>query len=413
MCRVSITDVSKLAHALGEARRARIALPIAIGGRALLSLSAISTGDGGGPFDIVSVLSLATAAAAAIVLALCDAALIRGREWLGRILRVFIWVAVFATLIDAWHAAHVVFDTVASGRVVGPNTPLAVDEIFVLIFALTSWVVLLIVYRARKALSAPLSVRDKQILATARAMSLAPQIAFRNLVALVLAASFITALALTLHLIQSAHLDEVFAEIRRIGPLTMVHQLFEGVGRGETAAIGVVCLFSVGLLVLAVAIHAALFPHHTLLNLMRRWARDARAALGADARRPILLLRSFTDDALGTPQHPSDLAATVEGAIGWPALGRGPLIAIGMPGEAAPSGRAYRTYLEDAEWQMAVLGWTEQSRLVIVILGRTAGVRWELERLRDENRLEKTLIPAADQRGGPRGAMGATFRVLP
>ena len=36
--------------------------------------------------------------------------------------------------------------------------------------------------------------------------------------------------------------------------------------------------------------------------------------------------------------------------------------------EAEPSGRAYRGYLKDDEWQAAVLEWMEKSQLISVIL---------------------------------------------
>ena len=62
----------------------------------------------------------------------------------------------------------------------------------------------------------------------------------------------------------------------------------------------------------------------------------------------------FSDEAMATREHPSDFDVSVERAIGRSVSGRGPLIAIGNPGEAAPDGYAYRTYLNEDEWQAAV-----------------------------------------------------------
>ena len=133
--------------------------------------------------------------------------------------------------------------------------------------------------------------------------------------------------------------------------------------------------------------HRMLFPGRSPFDRVWRWAKDAHIALRSDRRAPILLLRSFADEALSTAERSSDFGSSVEVAIARPVAGRGPFIAIGIPGEATPAGRAYRAYLTDADWQIAVLDWMYRSQLIVVILGRTPWVRWELETLQERGYL--------------------------
>ena len=181
----------------------------------------------------------------------------------------------------------------------------------------------------------------------------------------------------------------------------MAREFANGLARGERAAIGVTAILCLGAMFSLVKLHGVIAPGRAPLNRMWRWARDARTALAGDRRPPVLLLRSFDDEALATRERPSDFAVSVEKAIGRAVSGRGPLIAIGNPGEAAPDGHAYRTYLSNDEWQEVVLAWISDSQLIVVILGTTEWVRWELENICRQNQLGKTLVllPPTDNAG--------------
>ncbi|MGA9822277.1 MAG: hypothetical protein ACLP7A_14230 [Desulfobaccales bacterium] len=57
----------------------------------------------------------------------------------------------------------------------------------------------------------------------------------------------------------------------------------------------------------------------------------------------------------------------------------GELIAIGKPGEALPTLGAARLYASDAEWQNVVIGLMQTARLVVVRVGSSGGLLWELQ----------------------------------
>lgn len=117
-----------------------------------------------------------------------------------------------------------------------------------------------------------------------------------------------------------------------------------------------------------------------------------------DKRRPILLLRSFRDDRLVAPRPRHYLfwvintARRFEQAIAGSFQTFGPLIAIGEPGEKLPPIGAARTYLSDQDWQQAVLGWIEESLLIVMIAGSTQWIRWELHRILEKDRSRHLVI---------------------
>jgi hypothetical protein len=160
--------------------------------------------------------------------------------------------------------------------------------------------------------------------------------------------------------------------------------------RGETSAVLLVMIATVLAIGLALKAHAALAPHRSPLNRLRRWSKDAKSALESDARRPVLLLRSFADETQASALWGG--AKSVEELVALVAGRRGPFIAIGMPGEAAPSGKAYRSYLNDDQWQQAVLTWMDQSQRIVLVLGKTPWVRWELERIIERGHMAKTIV---------------------
>jgi hypothetical protein len=112
---------------------------------------------------------------------------------------------------------------------------------------------------------------------------------------------------------------------------------------------------------------------------MRQW--DALSALQRDRRPPVLFLRSFDDDDI------HDLTGRT-GRIGLHrgeenlcrALRRlGPVVAIGRPGERLPEVGAARLYVSDRTWQVAVRCFLEQAQVVVIMVGRSSGVRWEIQ----------------------------------
>jgi hypothetical protein len=121
-------------------------------------------------------------------------------------------------------------------------------------------------------------------------------------------------------------------------------------------------------------------------------ASEVRAT---DRRRPIVLLRSFNDDdapiITTVDDEGGEYAMRLEAAVA-PALGHfGPFIKVGKPGELARDGAAC-DYFEDAVWQPNVASWMDESTLLIMVPGFTAGLAWELQQIAALGYERKVLI---------------------
>jgi len=125
-------------------------------------------------------------------------------------------------------------------------------------------------------------------------------------------------------------------------------------------------------------------------------------------RRPndpfVLYLRPFDADdvILPTPRLPPlssflsfrPFPVRIEEELFDVADGYRPLIAVGRPGNSkeAQGGLAYRTYLDDSEWQAYVAQKIRDAERIVLLLKDSAGVRWELERVIREKAAPKTLF---------------------
>lgn len=124
--------------------------------------------------------------------------------------------------------------------------------------------------------------------------------------------------------------------------------------------------------------------------------------LAHDQRAPVVYLRSFQDD----PRAATPLAGA---AIGWAMLGLvskkteeellvdelkpfGPVIAIGKPGEELPELGAARMYVGSDVWHTEVEGQLDKANMVVLRLGPTEGLWWELEQSIKKIRPERLLI---------------------
>ncbi|MFO1461750.1 MAG: TM2 domain-containing protein [Verrucomicrobiota bacterium] len=136
------------------------------------------------------------------------------------------------------------------------------------------------------------------------------------------------------------------------------------------------------------------------LVLWRLWRRSRRHlapsaddAQRSDPRPPILYLRSFADDEtsvvddggfrfwsasmslIGVPNPEQEMAAILERA--------GPVVAIGRPGEELPQLGAARLYVSNDRWQAEVLALMTRAQLVVIRIGASPGVRWEIDQAFD------------------------------
>jgi len=109
---------------------------------------------------------------------------------------------------------------------------------------------------------------------------------------------------------------------------------------------------------------------------------DAIELLKSDQRPPILYLRSFDDDSVPdlTPSLlPIGPKQTIEMRLDQVLEAVGPVISIGRPGERLPEIGTKRFYVSDDDWQQAVLTFLERAAAVIILVGRSTGVAWEIE----------------------------------
>ena len=125
---------------------------------------------------------------------------------------------------------------------------------------------------------------------------------------------------------------------------------------------------------------------HPVTADLRRW----------DKRRPVLLLRSFPDDAQNV-QHETastwdeETMESLEEAVGG-RLGRyGPYIAVAEPSRGV-SGGAARDRFQGEEWRAAVQNWMDEAVIIAMVAGWTEGVRWELEQAIARGHVEKLLL---------------------
>lgn len=146
----------------------------------------------------------------------------------------------------------------------------------------------------------------------------------------------------------------------------------------------------------AATIVATLIGYGLAFALWRVWRRAQRyeaptaaEAMAADPRPPVLYLRSFRDDgqALVADVRIAPLRrlysalqlATPEQHCADELQALGPVIAIGKPGEPLPELGAARLYVEQDVWQQEVLRLMRCAALVVVRVGASPGVLWEIE----------------------------------
>jgi hypothetical protein len=138
-----------------------------------------------------------------------------------------------------------------------------------------------------------------------------------------------------------------------------------------------------------------------------------------DKRPPILYLRSFIDDNLRVRTRSSarrlwfdnyvSRALTLlfirpkepfEEIIVWQLWWHGPVIAVGNPRRKGRRLGSPRLFLSDEEWQHRVSDLMGSASAIVVVLGRTEGLAWELQRIGQlglEGKLLLALPPVPPQ----------------
>jgi len=126
----------------------------------------------------------------------------------------------------------------------------------------------------------------------------------------------------------------------------------------------------------------------------RRLAVPAEKALSTDHRQPILMLRSFVDDSLQMPKSFLTVKTplTFEEVLATELWRIGPVTAIGRPGEPLPEIGAARDYVIGEQWKKRVSERVAQAQLMILIVGGTEGLAWEIAHLITQKTLSKAIL---------------------
>jgi hypothetical protein len=128
----------------------------------------------------------------------------------------------------------------------------------------------------------------------------------------------------------------------------------------------------------------------TFYRAMRHAKLRASELRARDARKPVLILREFADDALGAARF--DQGRSFEHFFTAELDRIGPTISVGRPGERlAPLG-ASRDYLDGADWKHAVGTMIEQSALAVFVLGASENLLWEFRQTIAAGGRQRTLV---------------------
>jgi hypothetical protein len=121
---------------------------------------------------------------------------------------------------------------------------------------------------------------------------------------------------------------------------------------------------------------------------------DADAVLKADNRPPILVLRSFRDDAgLHVAESFRPLFDfSLEARLANHFARLGPFIAVGSPRQKIMPIGARRFQLSDEEWQDAIQRWLDEAQIIIYIAGITHWALWELSQVVAKGFAHKLII---------------------
>jgi hypothetical protein len=149
---------------------------------------------------------------------------------------------------------------------------------------------------------------------------------------------------------------------------------------------------------------ALIFASALPLRLARRLAmRQAHRQIERDGRDPVLLLRAFSDDGIKLRARRTRRTSMFDRIAlrRWDRLeeilaaqlnGIGPVEAIGEPGsQLPPLGAARRSYPGET-WRTAVQESIGNAAFIVVDLGRTRSLAWEIAQIRDRGALGRTIF---------------------
>jgi hypothetical protein len=140
--------------------------------------------------------------------------------------------------------------------------------------------------------------------------------------------------------------------------------------------------------------------------LRTRALRYMQASIGLaqrrDKRPPVLFLRPFMTDSIALPSPRINLlgrifsvpvlSSNLDAVVLDVGSERGPVVAVGDPVEPPPAYGASRGYFEDHSWQDAVARLAAEAQAIVLVMGRSEGVAWEMNLIATAGLLSKTLF---------------------
>jgi hypothetical protein len=125
--------------------------------------------------------------------------------------------------------------------------------------------------------------------------------------------------------------------------------------------------------------------------------------LKQDTRAPVVYLRSFAVDGSEITMSDSPASSfsmfglrlevpTAEEDLARVFYGIGPFVAIGNPSEALPELGASRIYVGNSDWHMIVTDLVRRAKIVILRIGTSKGLLWEIENVVNNCSPEAVLL---------------------
>jgi len=151
-------------------------------------------------------------------------------------------------------------------------------------------------------------------------------------------------------------------------------------------------------LAFVVLFFAGVYGGVQIIGIGRRMrAIPAEQQLEDDNRPPVLYLRSFEDDDLLDPTPRmipmgDFFPRRYEESLVKPLQKIGPMLSIGRPGNKLPMLGGARLFVDDQNWQQAVDHLRRHASAVVLMIGRTEGLWWEIESSVREVAPEKLLF---------------------
>jgi hypothetical protein len=138
---------------------------------------------------------------------------------------------------------------------------------------------------------------------------------------------------------------------------------------------------------------------YALFRAKQYFQVSAHSLLASDTRKPILFLRSFSDDpkvtsmaGVGHEGLAQLMDLSVETRLANHFMAFGPFVAVGSPKDTVPQLGAARKRLSDDEWQHSVMRWMEDASVIVMYAGTTRWVGWELKQIVDGGFTEKLIL---------------------